>query len=232
MEDSKIKPIFATDLDRTLIFSKRRLERSQVNFEEFTLVDYKTKTEENQSYIHNNTLSHLKADLVYTMVANTTRGGEEFFRIDSQLRDCFKYAIVSNGAEIYKNNNGEWELLHSIKSSVDLESTASCIDNAQIVEKYYIKIEGKFLSDKLEDYQLSYQGNTTYLIPNDLSKGTALSWLANSLGTTVLYAAGDSNLDLPMLKIAEKPLVPVDSHKELIKMFGGQYKFDVFSCLV
>ena len=62
-----------------------------------------------------------------------------------------------------------------------------------------------------KNWQLSIQGQKIYAIPLQISKGTALKFVSEELlHDNFIVASGDSNLDLPMLALANYGIIPSD----------------------
>lgn len=221
--------IFATDLDNTLIFSKKRInpqEEDNICIEKINGID--------SSYVKRDTLNKLK-DLSkeICVIPVTLRSLEQYKRV--QLVD-FTYAITSNGGIILVNGMKEleWEkrimkivqnidkfheLVPMLESYIEcFEKPLKCVDNIF----YYGKLKMNnphidelllFLEDTLDTKQWEYKIQTgkIYIIPRGINKESALEYLCNSLQCDGLVCAGDGVLDLGFLKLGEVMYVPEES---------------------
>lgn len=228
-----MKVLYATDMDRTMVFSKRFLE------------EYPTKSSYEVAEIHDGRIiSYISSPVKKRLskinnsddtyvVPVTTRSISEFNRINIGLNP--KYAIVSNGGTILKNGEplADWE--EYIKANSCLGDLMNCmldLDELESVDRETKVIDGKYLFNKtsngplfdveiaelIEKYpslQFTRQRMKIYVIPKSFSKAIALRWLQNRLGCEKLVASGDSELDLPMLAIADYAVIP--EHGDLIK---------------
>lgn len=230
-----MKVIYATDLDRTLIYSERFLKEypTKISTEVIETKDGKTI-----SYIASPvkkrlyTLTKQSSDLVF--IPTTTRSIDEFSRVN--IKANYKYAITSNGGVILENGvpMAEWEeyiakninkqeLMNCMMDIADFESverTPNIIDNKYIFSKTVngglFDIEAQELTEKYPSIDITRQRNKIYAIPKCFSKAIALRWLQNKLGIETIVASGDSLLDLPMLAIANYAVIP--KHGELVTL--------------
>ena len=228
-----MKVLYATDMDRTIIYSQRFLDeyKPDTNYE-----IAETKGDKIISYISTPVKSRLfqmnKMDNI-TIVPVTTRSIEEFERINIGLN--VKYAIVSNGGTILEDGKPmqEWEeyikskncLVDLMQASLDLTDLESTTRETKFIDNKYLfnKVEDEKLFDieiselinKYPNINFTRQRKKIYAIPKDFSKAIALRWLQNKLKVDKLVASGDSELDLPMLAIADYAIIP--EHGDLIK---------------
>lgn len=167
------------------------------------------------------------------VVPVTTRSISEFNRINIGLD--VEYAIVSNGGTILKNGKPleDWELY--IKENSCIQDLMQCmldLDELESVDRATKVIDGKYLfnktnngalfdnevallAEKYPNLQFTRQRSKIYVIPKSFSKAIALRWLQHKLECDKLVASGDSELDLPMLAIADYAVIP--EHGDLIK---------------
>jgi hydroxymethylpyrimidine pyrophosphatase-like HAD family hydrolase len=220
--------IFACDIDNTLIYSHKRMSDSNS-------VCVETKDGKSLSYMTNfsyNMFSKLNCNLILV----TTRSIEQYKRITFPVVP--EYTLVCNGAILLKNGNIDNSWLKETKKLLYVECElileyykqlqySSDIYDIRLADGFFIF--SKFIScekakeifnsiiDKSKfDVILSY--NKIYIMPKLLNKGFAVKRAINYLNLKdLLICAGDSELDLPMLKIADKSFVPNDFN------FGDNY---------
>lgn len=229
-----MKVLYATDMDRTMVFSHRFIEEYP------PVSSYEVAETHNGkiiSYISSPVKKRLNKinskDGLY-VVPVTTRSIDEFNRINLGLNP--KYAIVSNGGTILKNGEPleDWE--EYIKSNSCMEDLMKCmldLDELDSVDRATKVIDGKYLfnktnngvlfdsevallAEKYPNLQFTRQRAKIYVIPKSFSKAIALRWLQHKLECDKLVASGDSELDLPMLAIADYAVIP--EHGDLISL--------------
>lgn len=225
--------LYATDLDRTMIFSHRFI-KEQVPVSGYTLVEKKDDKE--ISYMSDKVISKLhdlNKNKHVTIVPVTTRSIQEFERINLGIKT--RFAIVSNGGTIleYGKPMKDWEeyireqinRFDLIDCALDMAELASVSRESKFIDNKYIfnkttnpevyDFEIGSLIGKYPDLTFVRQKNKVYAIPKCFSKAIALRWLQNRLGCDKLVASGDSELDLPMLAIADYAIIP--DHGDLVK---------------
>lgn len=229
-----MKVLYATDMDRTMVFSQRFIEeyppKSSYEVAEThdgRIISYISSPVKKRLKIINNSND-------VTVVPVTTRSISEFNRINIGLNP--KYAIVSNGGTILKDGEPlkDWE--EYIKENSCMQDLMQCmidLDELESVDRETKVIDGKYLfnktsngplfdveiaelMDRYPNLQFTRQRAKIYVIPKSFSKAIALRWLQNRLGCDKLVASGDSELDLPMLAIADYAVIP--EHGDLIKL--------------
>lgn len=229
-----MKIVYATDLDRTLIFSKRFLESYNTDIQDVDIAEM--KNDNVISYISpkvKHKLSTLNNRDDIEIIPVTTRSIEEYNRVDIGINT--KYAIVSCGGTILKDGNTipEWEdYVNShlyrwdlIQAKMDLEDFTCITQEVKIRDNKFLftKISDKEKYDieiaplivKYPNLRFIRQGYKVYGISNDISKEIALRWLYKYLNGDKLVASGDGELDLGMLAIANYAIIP--EHSDLIK---------------
>lgn len=230
--------IYASDLDRTLIYSESFLESNPLeNKEDKILID----TSKVCSYIHKDVAAHLSFMIrkkKIRFIPVTTRSLAEYKRI--RLKEVGiepEYAITSNGGIILHNgkevqewkdnvyNNVKVEELISIKDYLDnlpeFNYCAKIVDNALIFTKYSKELIGKpeiknritELKKRYQQYNILVHKNKVYVVPKYVSKDNALNWLKQYINEDNVIASGDSAFDIPMLNIADLAIIP--GHSDL-----------------
>ena len=228
-----MKIIYATDLDRTLIYSKRFIDETNSDVRR-TLVE--SKAGKGISYMSDKVIKRLRKfsennDVIICPV--TTRSVEEFSRI--KLPFNYKYAIVSNGGILLEDGKVKREYNDTISPDIDLgEMLSISMDLADFksVKRDSKIIDGKYIFNKTDNealydleadsiagahpkFNFVRQKNKVYVIPKAFSKGVALRWLQHYTKSDKILAMGDSQLDLTMLAIADYAIVP--EHGALVK---------------
>ncbi|MDQ0155121.1 HAD family hydrolase [Robertmurraya andreesenii] len=221
--------MFASDLDRTLIYSNRALSDYGVE-EDIELVTVEQKLDQKVSFMSAGSLAYLQrisSKLLFVPV--TTRSYEQYRRVllPNTLQ---KYAVTSNGANILY----EGMPLVDWKNKISKDITNSSMHLGEIIEQmkdnFYIPGEMRtveqlfvyyYLSDRISSqlvqeiacflaekgWRVSYQGNKFYLMPLSISKGEAVRFIQEREGISTLIGAGDSSFDDDFLRICQYPFV-------------------------
>lgn len=226
--------IFATDLDKTIIYYKK-----YVNDEIMSKVQL-IETIDNRpiSYISKKAKSNLeKISKIINIIPTTTRSIDQFFNIKT-FEFC-KYAIVSNGGTILYNREKlpEWEnyintilndyredfeqIIKLLEKSDIITSTPIILDNIYVFSRVEDKEKSlEFLNGIVDEKKWNYciQGKKLYIIPKQITKANAVKFLKDKLNDDCLIVAGDSLMDQDMLDIADIPMVP--KHGELYQKYN------------
>lgn len=232
--------IFASDLDRTLIYSKKFVSKH----EHIQLIE--TKGEEAISFMTQeaiNLLKELSEEILFIPV--TTRTIEQYRRISlfqEEIRP--KYAIVSNGGNILIDGEVDPEWNHAIQKRIKeeclpfeevqskFEEIASkqwviskkvaddlfsyCIIHPECVPMEVLDSFIHWLEDK--HWRVSLQGRKLYFVPKCVCKWEATQYIKMRENINFVASAGDSLLDLPMLKMADYAVSP--PHGEIYKAYN------------
>jgi hydroxymethylpyrimidine pyrophosphatase-like HAD family hydrolase len=235
--------IFASDLDRTLIYSKRAIDELGEPEKRF-LKPVEKKDDNWVAYMTESSFVALKELSQHSLfVPVTTRTTEQFNRFVIFKEDIpLTYAITSNGANIlYKGVPMEDWSAHIFKrmnhESVTQDELLSILlregfkfdgqmKQAENLFFYFIlnilpsASEKKAINEVATKYgwRISLQGRKLYFIPHAISKGTALEFICNREGLEVIAGAGDSILDWDFLQNCRYRFVP--NHGELAKVSG------------
>ena len=237
--------LFASDLDRTLIYSKNS-RGQEVNEQDYAAVEW--IDEKPTAFMTNRGLElfqHIASSINFIPV--TTRTAEQYNRITGLFHTIEKpkYAIVSNGAVILENGNPltEWSdkvIEQMQQNSTSIEHVLPQLE-AYIKNKFVLKVmqaeswfvyliidEQVFSVEEFENltqifyqqgFTLSHQGRKVYIMPTCINKSTALQFVAERIAANTVIAAGDSMLDFDMVLNADHGFIP--SHGEAIHK-GGQ----------
>ncbi|TCO74407.1 HAD family hydrolase [Marinisporobacter balticus] len=228
--------IFASDLDRTLIYSKKFIS----DHKDIRLIE--KKEDESISFMTEIAIKKLKKlsdELLFIPV--TTRTIEQYRRISILEKIAHKYAIVSNGGNIIIDGEVDryWsqfirnkikrmclpfkDLLLKFKEIESIEwvkrkRTADNLFTYCIVERDNIPMEklNSFM-EWLEhrNWKGSLQGRKLYFVPKCVCKWEATKYIKECENIDFVASAGDSLLDLPMLKMADYAISP--PHGEIYK---------------
>jgi hydroxymethylpyrimidine pyrophosphatase-like HAD family hydrolase len=233
--------IFASDLDRTLIYSK-----SFINEDMKDIVPVEKRDEEIISYMSNTSMKLLRLlSKRITFIPVTSRSLQQFNRLTFFKNDLInKYAVVANGGILLKDNKIDVQWQKLIKSQLDEiilpeellaklskflknpeVNSFSCCDNIFV----YIVLKSNVIEEEcVKELQLicsSYgyetvkNGRKIYIIPYFINKWAPLKYIMEIEQETELITAGDSILDFPMLENSMKAFVP--GHGELNMKYVG-----------
>ncbi|QXM07170.1 HAD family hydrolase [Crassaminicella indica] len=242
--------IFASDLDRTLIYSKKFIS----NREGIKLIE--KKDDEEISFMTEKAIKELKKlreELLFIPV--TTRTIEQYERITLFQEEVPKYAVVSNGGNILIDGKIDVEWNNSIQRKIKEEClpfeevllkfkeiaskewvikrrTADQLFTYCIVDRKKMPIEKIYsFMDWLEkrNWKVSLQGRKLYFVPHCVCKWRALQYIKEQENIDFIISAGDSLLDLPMLKRADISFAP--AHGEIYKSYraDGEAKNIIFT---
>lgn len=230
--------MFATDLDRTIVYSKKALEDLGTPLNE-RLLPVEKKEGEALSYMTARSMQLLKevADEIL-LVPVTTRTTAQFNRIFIFTQQIpIKYAITFNGAEILHGGKPLPDWRESIQEKVK-KNCSSHDELKEILKGNLFQLNGQLksaeglfiyylLNEKLTEnhvaeirkdaaergWKVSYQGRKLYFMPSPISKGEAVSFVKSREGISTLIGAGDSLLDEDFLMECHHSFIP--SHGEL-----------------
>ena len=201
-----MKILFACDLDNTLIHSYKKFREGDICVEIFDGRE--------QSFISPRALDLLKkisARIFFVPV--TTRSIEQYRRIFWAENFCPRFAVVANGAFFLdgaRQENFLREVVAPYEEELKLQLAAAdekIFSIARIVDEsfLFLKCREDFDAEIFFDTSLTVQrtGKKIYLFPPLLNKGEALRQLTKKFSPEKIFAAGDSEIDLPMLELAD-----------------------------
>ncbi|QSS99302.1 haloacid dehalogenase [Pontibacillus sp. ALD_SL1] len=217
--------LFVSDLDRTIIFSSRFMQSVQEerSYQVVEVVNGTHRSFITETALH--LLNKVRSSVMFVPV--TTRTREQYERIQLfQGNGIPPYAVVGNGATILRNGKVDQEWHHHIVRRCSQE----CVSREAVRDKlkesfpkdwlkeerdadgwffYYIVDQEKTDYEALYSFQkwcstqgwkATLHGRKFYLIPTPINKGDAVTYIQEKEGQTFSVSAGDSLLDLPMLK--------------------------------
>lgn len=241
--------IFASDLDRTLIYSKKAMGEA---FGSTEVIPVELYQGEHISFMSPET-ARLLVELSKTalFVPVTTRTIEQYERI-FYIRETFKpkYAVTSNGGNVLIDGvpDPDWQrhVAEALTRSENAEKVIEVFDRIASPDwvKSYRHSDNLFYSiilerenmplDIVEDFRkeladmrwnLSVQGRKMYLVPDGVSKGDGLLHVKSLAGASRIAASGDSLLDESLLKAADYAIVPRHGEIYAAYMEAGVYTF-------
>ncbi|GAA0348340.1 HAD hydrolase family protein [Bacillus carboniphilus] len=223
--------IFASDLDRTLIYSTRALkEYNQLDLD-LVLVE---SANNHQSYMSKESyemLEEISRKILFIPV--TTRTNAQFKRLKLPLaKSQNHFHITSNGAHIFVNGKKDLRWERKLQSKMENLTYTSFHIAEQIKElqidpdkitirnyqNLYFSITGKEASFKKEikewvlkvrgmGWKVYFHRNRCYIMPPFLKKGESIRYLKQELGENVVWGAGDSIMDSSLLQVCEQKYV-------------------------
>ncbi|MDN3016798.1 hypothetical protein PH210_11385 [Paenibacillus sp. BSR1-1] len=225
--------IFASDLDRTLVYSKRALDELGIP-EGMCLKPVEKKDGRWVAYMTESSFSTLKELIRHSVfIPVTTRTTEQFNRFTIFTEDFqLKYAITTNGATILHQGEQLEEWSKHIFQKLAMDS-ASLEELLAVVQREGYHFEGQlkqvenlffyYILDSFPDsfakselnelaakygWRISLQGKKLYFMPMAIRKGAALEYICQREGMKAIAGAGDSLLDLDFLDICQYRFVP------------------------
>ncbi|MBN8200167.1 MULTISPECIES: HAD family hydrolase [Bacillaceae] len=228
--------MFASDLDRTLIYSNKALaDFGQA--EEENLIGVERKDGREVAFMTYEALMMLKEVSAHILfVPVTTRTYQQYKRI-FLFQDDFNipYTVTSNGANIHYNGKPleEWSGIVRKRLKAECAVLEEMMDRSQCLELngkiktaenlfFYYILDEQITAAAQEEivrltesygWRISLQGRKLYFMPNPICKGEAVKFIKNREGINIVFGAGDSVLDHDFLKFCDFPYVP--NHGEL-----------------
>ena len=225
-----MKILFACDLDNTLIHSYKHRRAEDICVE---IYDGRE-----QSFISQSSLDLLKriaAQILFVPV--TTRSIAQYRRI-FWVEEIFpRYAVVANGAYLLDGARQENFLREHVapyeeELNVQHEKFLSnpAFNICRIVDEsfLFLKCRDEVDADNISfDTSLTVQrtGKKIYLFPPRLNKGEALKLLIKNFSPDKVFAAGDSQIDLPMLELADVAFAPKNLRRKNFIEFSSAEDF-------
>ena len=217
------KTVFASDLDNTLIYSRKHVDSTK----DFHCIEYLEGKE--QGFLSKKSAGYLRdicAGIAFLPV--TTRSIAQYRRIQWPTGCRPELALVANGAILLEH--GEVDLDWQKESQEQIKGFASELEQLQerlslteefhrcrMVDDSYLFIPFDSVSDltmaqqKIQEMTaLSIQasGRKLYALPPGMDKGSALRRLKKKFSISKVISAGDSTMDIPMLQQADIAFSP------------------------
>ena len=239
------KPIFFTDLDQTMIFSRRMIEKYTGSYNGLAVVE--THLEQPWSFMTIdavNVLQTLSREI--TVVPCSTRSPSQWDKLGLH-NVIHKYTILDNGGKIYVNGREDKSWTRKTFDLIDTQATSPAkvseeitkefgeedwfsrirvISNMFVSARSSSEIPASFLvwiEEKIVEwnYSLSIQlkNDGIYLIPKPVSKEAGAAEVKGREAGERTFAAGDSILDLKMMEEATHAIRP--AHGELYELGLG-----------
>ena len=240
--------LVAMDLDQTLIYSARSILRAGGTSEGLVCVELRDGVQ--QSFMTSGALAGVEQlSVTTTFVPSTTRTREQYERVDLGVRPSF--AVVANGAELLVDGRPDdaWAARTSELLAADVLSPYAVAEHlgevlAPAWTKRIIIAQAAFamavvqrehvpvgLIEELNGWALergfdvSVQGRKIYMIPGWLSKQAAIEEVRRRVGASSVLSAGDSVLDIGLLRMADGAVRP--AHGELQDIQWEHHGVDV-----
>lgn len=208
-----MKILFACDLDNTLIHSHKRRRPDDICVERYA--------EHEQSFMSPRAVNLLKKVCERVeFVPVTTRSINQYRRIFWTEDFRPRYAVVANGSYLLDGDRQE-NLLRAVVTPYVEELEIQCekfstddrFNICRIVDEsfLFLRCRDDVDADKIFfDTRLTAQhtGKKIYLFPPELNKGAALRRLKEKFSPDKIFCAGDSEIDLPMLELANVAFAP------------------------
>lgn len=225
--------IYATDLDRTIIFSNKFLD--DCNTDTVCVENFENKPISYMTTVSLNKLEELKSKSNLKIIPVTTRSVAQFKRV-RPVQDC-EFAITSNGGTILHNGkvfipwyNCIQRVLQGYKSEFKYMSkylknySSYCEKPLKLVDNmfFFMKLNDdkernqellKILDEELDTSKwfFTLQGLKLYVIPKEISKENALLYLKKYLNEDTVAVSGDGKLDIGFLTIGDIRIIPAES---------------------
>ncbi|MCF6524730.1 HAD family hydrolase [Streptomyces sp. JJ36] len=219
--------LFASDLDRTLIYSAAALGLTGPDREAPRLLCVEVYESRPLSYLTETAaalLTEVAADTVF--VPTTTRTREQYGRIRLPGPPA-RYAVCANGGHLLVDGKSdpEWHArvrrrlaecapLDEVRARLRATADPSWLLKERVAEELfaYLVVDRDRLPDtwakELADWAaprgwtVSVQGRKVYAVPRPLTKSAAVAEIARRTGSERIWAAGDSLLDADLLDAA------------------------------
>jgi len=228
--------IFISDLDNTLIYSyKHDIGKDRILVE--------TKDGKELSFMTSKAhvlLEKIKDEMEF--IPLTTRSLEQYRRIFFSEKWTVEHALVANGGILLCNNkiDESWyeESLELIKDAQkQLDIGIELLKKNRNTYFEVRKVDGLFVFTKSKDVfstknmlensvdlsivKVFSNGSKVYIFPEKLNKGTAVKRIRKLKNPQSIFAAGDSDFDIPMLKEADFAIFPHNLNQFLDNVKNG-----------
>ena len=238
--------IFATDLDKTIIWSQ-----DYANHSSEKVICVEKLAGKNQTFMTSSAyklFNEIKNSNEINLVPVTARSTNQYNRIEV-TKDC-KYAIISNGGHILIN--GEFYLpweehIQEIINNYKLEYEKALdilMDYSDLFQGEPLFLDEMFIQCKVysnekanqwllrdlnkrlcnSKWSIDIQGVRLYLMPKDITKENALKYFTdNILQNQKLICAADGKLDYGFLKLGDIAIIPDNSN--ILKYLDNNFNY-------
>lgn len=234
-------PIFFSDLDQTLIYSNRQVLKYDTSYAGLVIVEEKKSAPVSfMTWRAFDLLSRLSEEIVF--VPTTTRKLALFNRLNFGPVKI-NHAIIANGARIIFNGKEDLDWYESVQEKIktqaapleevvnELANIFTDYSHARVTQGdksfAYVLIDlshrlpasyHDIVRTKAEEwnYKVSLQEGRMYVIPEPLSKEAAADEIMDRLNAGTSFSAGDSALDLGLMKTTDYAIRP--KHGEIRKL--------------
>lgn len=210
--------LFACDLDNTIIYSRKHPHDG------WPCVEWINGEE--QAYASPKTISLLPEVMQRTLlVPVTSRSMEQYGRL--RLPASFKMALTANGADLLLEGVPEsgWRQETDAMLFPWRDEIVRCYDmlvksdhyiRCRIVDDAYLFVYCEANTNPITEasslqactqLKVIAAGKKIYLLPPPLNKGTALARLLKRSAAKRCIAAGDGDMDIPMLQYADQAII-------------------------
>ena len=209
--------LFACDLDNTLLVSHRYRQTGDICVE--------INQGKEQSFMTKRAIALLRQVIrKVDFVPVTTRSIEQYQRIRWPEGCEPELAVTTNGAVLLRQGGIDEDWVRQVRPKIDVWreemqlqhekwSLSKDFIRCRIVDDSYLflycdeDINVRACADACRmqsQLEVAYQGRKIYLLPPGLGKGDAVVLLKERLQSCYVCAAGDSTMDVSMLKVADK----------------------------
>jgi len=235
--------LFASDLDQTLVYSHRAFISKEID-EQIRPVE--RLDDQFISFMTQNALIKLREISQQVLfVPVTTRTKLQYQRINFLEYDIsYQYAVTSNGGTIfYKGREDKDWAQHVLDGRDNCLAFEDLINKFNEIShsSWVIPNSGKLADDLFfyclierekiplaelaafkiwasdNNWELSVQGRKLYLVPLNVNKKAAIQYIREKENVSRVVAAGDSLLDLDMLRAADQAIAP--PHGEIYALY-------------
>ncbi|CEG21704.1 haloacid dehalogenase-like hydrolase [Planococcus massiliensis] len=233
--------LFASDLDQTLIYSKRSMGKQAVESDLREVERYEGNPQSFMTATGQRMLHELAEELCFLPV--TTRTQSQYERVTGIYKGdaAPKFAVISNGAVILEDGEPikEWSdhirkqcvskktIVEELMPKIDQHFSEEWVLRVREADGWFVYLiidREKFPSEKLAFYtktfreigwSMSLQGRKLYFMPESITKAGAMEYVKERIGADYVVAAGDSLLDLDLLESADLGLLA--AHGEAVR---------------
>ena len=227
--------IFFSDIDDTLIYSKRKID-----FTKDIVIGAYDKNNQPYSYFYKETklLIDLLINAGIIFIPNTARNLESYKRTVFYKDNKIRYAILNFGATILVDNkiDKEWNNhIINLYKDIDLNHILDDIQqyfsfniDIKIVDNYYISIHNRYFKGekniylqihaivkkfiKHKPFDIYINTDSVAIFPNFIGKEKATQFLISKLNPNLIIGAGDSKSDINFINLSDLAIFPTKSN--------------------